>query len=74
MTEKATINQDVYLREAAGNAARVWVLTGAKPAKLYVYVDRRWVEVSLAYNGEEAAPRRRAEDAEKELEHLEPKE
>lgn len=57
-------HKDAYLREAAGHAARVWVLSGAKPTKLHIYVDNRWVEISLRYNGEEAPPHRRAEDKE----------
>lgn len=59
MTKKVAINQDVFLREACGNAARVWVLAGAKPTKQYTYVDNRWVEISIRFNGEEAPPRRR---------------
>lgn len=61
-------NKEAYLREAVGNAARVWVLSGAKPTKLYTYVENRWVEISLQFNGEEAPPQRRAGDAEKESE------
>ncbi len=58
------------LREICGAAARVWVLLGAKPMKEYIYVDHRWVMLTLQYNGEEAAPRRRA--GEKESDFLAP--
>jgi hypothetical protein len=51
-------------RETYDHAARIWVLAGAKPGKYYSYVENRWVEISLKYNGEEAPPRRREADKE----------
>ena len=59
-----------YLREVLGAAARMWVLAGAKVYKEYIYVENRWVMVTLAYNGEENPPRRR--EADKEAEYLAP--
>lgn len=60
--DRRKVDESVYLAEAVGNAARVWVLTGAKPTKLYTYVENRWVEISLQFNGEENPPKRRVED------------
>lgn len=51
------------LREILVAAAGVWVLAGARDKKEYVYVHNRWVEIIVRYNGEEAPPHRRADDA-----------
>ena len=64
---RVTPDKSVYLKEACGNAARVWVLNGAKPEKIHIFVEYRWVEVGLKYNGEENPPRRREADKEVEI-------
>jgi hypothetical protein len=63
------------LREICGAAARVWTLTARpgkepEPMSEYIYVEHRWVMVTIQYNGEEKPPRRRA--TEKEADYLAP--
>ncbi len=65
------IDKSVYLREACDNAARVWVLTGAKPGTFYTYIGGKWAEVSIRFDGEANPPRRRVEDREAVLKRLE---
>ncbi len=67
-------DEAAYLRLACDNAARAWVMARApENTKEYVYVEKRWVLVTICHNGEEeAAPRRRADD--KESDFLAPKE
>lgn len=49
--------------EVASSLARVWVLSGApEDTNLYIYVDRKWVEITIRHNGELEQPRRRVED------------
>lgn len=51
------------LREVCSTAARVWSLSGSpKKFEHYTYVNNRWVLVTVEFNGEEAPPKRRAED------------
>ncbi len=57
-------DESVFLREAVDHAARVWVLTGAKPGKHYTYIDGRWAETSIKFDGEANPPRRREADKE----------
>jgi hypothetical protein len=56
------------LKEACDSAARQWVLAAdpnrePEPYEEETYINGRWVMVSIQYNGEKMAPRRRAGDA-----------
>lgn len=56
-------DQKRIMREIVGCLARAWVLVGAPDVtKEYIYVDHRWVEITIQYNGELEQPRRRVED------------
>jgi hypothetical protein len=56
------------MQEIAGCLARTWVLLSApKSTKEYVYVDGKWVEITIRYNGELDIPRRRVGDRAKDL-------
>lgn len=51
------------MREVVSCLARVWVLSSAPTTtKEHVYVDGKWVEITIQYNGDLEQPRRRAGD------------
>ena len=57
------IDENRIIREIFGCLARAWVLSSApKFTKEYVYVDNKWVEITIKYNGDLNIPKRRADD------------
>lgn len=60
--KKIITDKAAFFREACGNAARVWVLAG-EPGPVEVYVEGRWIMVTIQPNGQKRPPHRRAEDA-----------
>jgi len=57
------IDEKRIMLEVFGCLARTWVLSSAPNSiREYIYVDGKWVEITIKYNGEMDMPRRRAED------------
>ena len=55
--------QRQIVREIASCLARAWVLlTDPKDNEHYIYVNDKWVEITIKYNGELELPHRRVDD------------